>query len=101
MNVNKLVEHDQVKETTKVKFIFKKIKSFSIADIYSTMVRTPSPFHRVDFFLDDVENSKLSSSPGSPIGDIIECSEQDKVKTSNEGTSRGTKKLFSLNFVYK
>jgi len=65
------------------------------------MARTPSPYNRVDFFLDDAENTKRSSSPGSPIGDIIECSEQDKVKNSNEGTSRVAKKLFRLNFVYK
>jgi hypothetical protein len=65
------------------------------------MARTPSPFSRVDFFLDDPENSKLSTSPGSPIGDIVECSEQDKVKTSNERTSRGAKKFFSLSFFYK
>jgi hypothetical protein len=52
---------------------------FRIAEVYPTTHRTPSPGKRVDFFIDNQQNSKQSASPGSFIDDIIESPEQEKV----------------------
>jgi hypothetical protein len=67
------------------------MKSFFIADVNTTVVRTPSPGNRVEFFIDNQKTSQRSVSPGLIVDNIIENPEQEKVKF---------RKRFFLKFLF-